>query len=71
VSRLLKENLKNATLILQWFQNKRLETCTLPNSSRTKKMHQIYLDIGYENLSSFIQAYKIKYGITPGQDSKK
>jgi AraC-like DNA-binding protein len=52
------------------FQNKRLETCALPNSSRTKKMHQIYLDIGYENLSSFIQAYKIKYGITQDKTAK-
>lgn len=55
---------------MKWFQNKRLEHAHYLIHQEQKNASEIYLDIGYENLSSFIQAYKIKYGITPGQDSK-
>tara|TARA_R110000868_G_scaffold24145_7_gene95833 strand:- start:221 stop:1057 length:837 start_codon:yes stop_codon:yes gene_type:complete len=56
---------------MKWFQNKRLEHAHYLIHQEQKNASEIFLDIGYENLSSFIQAYKIKYGITPGQDSKK
>ena len=55
---------------MKWFQNKRLEHAHYLIHQEQKNASEIYFDIGYENLSSFIQAYKIKYGITPGQDSK-
>lgn len=56
---------------IKWFQNKRLEYAHYLLYQKQKSSSEIYLDIGYENLSSFIQAYKIKYGITPKKHHKK
>lgn len=56
---------------IKWFQNKRLEYAHYLLSQEQKTSTEIYLETGYENLSSFIQAYKLKYGITPKQDHKK
>ena len=55
---------------LKWFQNKRLEYAHHLLHTEQKSSSEIYLEIGYENLSSFIQAYKSKYGITPKQHHK-
>jgi AraC-like DNA-binding protein len=55
---------------MKWFQNKRLEHAHYLIHQEQKKCIEIYLDIGYENLSSFIQAYKIKYGITQDKTAK-
>jgi AraC-like DNA-binding protein len=60
-----------ATSPIKWFQNKRLEHAHYLLHQKQKTASQIYLEIGYENLSSFIQAYKTKYGNTPKQDGKK
>jgi len=56
---------------IQWFQNKRLDYARYLLYFEKKTATEIYLEIGYENLSSFIQAYKIKFGITPKQDQMK
>jgi AraC-like DNA-binding protein len=55
---------------IKWFQNKRLEYAHHLLYKEQKSSSEIYLEIGYENLSSFIQAYKSKYGITPKQHYK-
>ncbi|WP_353120826.1 AraC family transcriptional regulator [Myroides odoratus] len=56
---------------MQWFQNKRLDYARYLLHFEKKTATEIYLEIGYENLSSFIQAYKIKFDITPKQDQMK
>lgn len=54
----------------KWFQNKRLEYAHYLLHKENRSSSEIYLEVGYENLSSFIQAYKTKYGITPKQHYK-
>lgn len=56
---------------IKWFQNKRLEYAHYLLNQEQKSSSEIYFEVGYENLSSFIQAYKSKYGITPKQHHKK
>lgn len=56
---------------MQWFQNKRLDYARYLLHFEKKTASEIYLEIGYENLSSFIQAYKNKFGVTPKQDQMK
>ncbi|MDC6367020.1 MULTISPECIES: helix-turn-helix domain-containing protein [Flavobacteriaceae] len=55
---------------IKWFQNKRLEHAHYLLKQKQKSSSEIYHEIGYENLSSFVQAYKLKYGITPKQHHK-
>ncbi|WP_434035489.1 helix-turn-helix domain-containing protein [Formosa sp. 4Alg 33] len=52
---------------IKWFQNKRLEYAHYLLNQENKKSSEIYFEVGYENLSSFIQAYKSKYNKTPKQ----
>lgn len=56
---------------IKWFQNKRLEHAYYLLHQKHKKSSEIYFEVGYENLSSFIQAYKSKYHKTPKQDQTK
>ncbi|MCM0665955.1 helix-turn-helix domain-containing protein [Flavobacterium tyrosinilyticum] len=49
---------------IKWFQNKRLEHAHYL-LSQEKSPSEVFFEAGYENLSSFSQAYKIKYGVTP------
>ncbi|KRD05364.1 DNA-binding protein [Flavobacterium sp. Root901] len=49
---------------IKWFQNKRLEYAHAL-LSQEKSPSEVYFEAGYENLSSFSQAYKSKYGVTP------
>ncbi|MFD2943421.1 helix-turn-helix domain-containing protein [Flavobacterium notoginsengisoli] len=49
---------------IKWFQNKRLEHAHYL-LSQEKSPSEVYFEAGYENLSSFSQAYKTKYGVTP------
>jgi len=51
----------------KWFQEKRLEHSAFLLKNKSKRPSDIYEEIGYENLSNFIQAFKLKYGITPKQ----
>jgi AraC-like DNA-binding protein len=55
---------------IKWFQNKRLEFAHYLLQQEQKNPSEIYFEAGYENLSSFTQAYKLKYGITPKQNQK-
>ncbi|WP_316635991.1 AraC family transcriptional regulator [uncultured Flavobacterium sp.] len=50
---------------IKWFQNKRLEFAHYLLQKEKKNPSEIYYEVGYENLSSFTQAYKSKYGVTP------
>jgi AraC-like DNA-binding protein len=51
----------------KWFQDKRLEHAAFLLKNNSKRPSDIYEEIGYENLSNFIQAFKAKFGITPKQ----
>lgn len=55
---------------IKWFQNKRLEFAHYLLQQEQKNPSEIYFEAGYENLSSFTQAYKLKYGVTPKQNQK-
>lgn len=55
---------------IKWFQNKRLEHAYYLLNQEQKNSSEVYFEVGYENLSSFIQAYKSKYGITPKHHQK-
>lgn len=54
---------------MKWFQNKRLEHAHYL-LSQEKSPSEVYFEAGYENLSSFSQAYKLKYGVTPREHKK-
>ena len=49
----------------KWFQDKRLEHAAFLLKNESKRSSDIYEEIGYENLSNFIQAFKSKFGTTP------
>ena len=51
----------------KWFQDKRLEHSAYLLKNESKRPSDIFEDIGYENLSNFIQAFKSKFGVTPKQ----
>lgn len=52
---------------IKWFQDKRLEHSAFLLKTHRKRPIEIYSEIGYDTLSSFIQAFKKKYGATPKQ----
>jgi AraC-like DNA-binding protein len=49
----------------KWFQDKILEHSAFLLRNSPKRPSDIFEEIGYENLSNFIQAFKIKFGVTP------
>ena len=49
----------------KWFREKRLEHSAFLLRNKSKRPSDIYQEIGYENLSNFTQAFKIKFGVTP------
>ena len=51
----------------KWFQDKRLEHAAYLLKNESKRPSDIFEEIGYENLSNFIQAFKTKFGVTPKQ----
>lgn len=55
---------------IKWFQNKRLEFAQYLLQQEQKNPSEVYFEVGYENLSSFTQAYKLKYGVTPKHHQK-
>lgn len=52
---------------IKWFQQKRLEHPAYLLHTKKRRPSDIYLEVGFESLSSFTQAFKQKYNITPGQ----
>ncbi|MDF9795051.1 AraC-like DNA-binding protein [Catalinimonas alkaloidigena] len=51
----------------KWFQERRLEYAAILLKNERKRPSDIYLEVGYESLTNFIQAFKSKYGVTPKQ----
>lgn len=52
---------------IKWFQNKRLEHAAFLLKNKSKRASDIFEEIGYENLSNFVHAFKVKFGVTPKQ----
>lgn len=51
----------------RWLLEKRMERAARMLKPGGRKVSEIYYELGYENLSSFIQSFKQIYGITPKQ----
>lgn len=51
----------------KWFQEKRLEHAAFILKNNSKRPSDIFEEIGYETLSNFTQAFKLKFGLTPKQ----
>lgn len=51
----------------RWLLEKRMEKAAKMLRQDNRKASEIYYELGYENLSSFIQSFKQIYGITPKQ----
>ena len=55
----------------KWLKNKRLSEAYYLIQQKSQKPAEIYLDLGFENLSHFYSAFKQKYGHTPAQVNSK
>ncbi|CAG5067805.1 Exoenzyme S synthesis regulatory protein ExsA [Dyadobacter sp. CECT 9623] len=51
----------------KWLTEKRLELAYYQLSEKKKKPTEVYLEVGFEDLSHFSFAFKKKYGIAPTQ----
>lgn len=51
----------------KWFQSKRLEQAAQWLTVQGRRPSDIYLEAGFESLSSFTQSFKSKFGLTPKQ----
>lgn len=49
----------------KWLLNKRLEVAHEMIKHEHKKVSQVYLDVGFKNLSHFSKLYKETYGVAP------
>jgi AraC-like DNA-binding protein len=52
---------------IKWFQERRLEHSAFLLKINQQRASDIYLEAGFENLSSFVQSFKQKFGQTPKQ----
>lgn len=48
-----------------WLQNKRLTEARYQIEKKSKKPSEIYLELGFESLSHFSNAFKSKFGVAP------
>jgi len=51
----------------KWLKDKRLDEAYYLMDRRNKKPSEIYLEVGFENLSHFYSSFKAKFGITPSK----
>jgi AraC-like DNA-binding protein len=51
----------------KWLTDKRLELAYYHLAEKKKKPSEVYLEVGFEDLSHFSFAFKKKYGISPNQ----
>ncbi len=51
----------------KWLKNKRLTEAFYLIRQKNKKPQEIYLELGFENLSHFYASFKRKYGHTPAE----
>ena len=54
-----------------WLMNRRLSEALYLIGKKSQKPQDIYLDLGFENLSHFYSSFKRKYGVTPSQVTGK
>jgi AraC-like DNA-binding protein len=54
-----------------WLKNKRLSEAYYLIKKKNQNPRDIYLDMGFENLSHFYTAFKQKYGHTPAEINKR
>lgn len=54
----------------KWFQQKRLQKAKLLLTNHSNTPSQIYAEVGFENFSSFSQAFKKEFGQSPKQYQK-
>ena len=54
-----------------WLKNKRLSEAFYLIKEKKQKPTDLYLNLGFENLSHFYTCFKKKYGITPSEISTK
>ena len=54
-----------------WLKDKRLSEAYYLIKKKSRKPQDIYLDLGFENLSHFYTSFKQKYGVTPAEISQK
>ncbi len=52
---------------IRLFQERRLDHAAFLIQDMGKRPSEVFVEVGYENLSSFIQAYKSRFGSTPKQ----
>lgn len=51
----------------KWFQDKRLEHAAFLLKNKSKRPSDLFEEVGYESLSNFIHAFKLKFAVTPKQ----
>lgn len=51
----------------KWLTNKRLELAYYHLTEKKKKPTEVYLEVGFEDLSHFSFVFKKKYGVSPNQ----
>ena len=51
----------------RWLTKKRLELAHFQLAKKDKKARDIYLEIGFENLSHFSFAFKKQFGYSPSE----
>ncbi|TDX00849.1 helix-turn-helix transcriptional regulator [Dinghuibacter silviterrae] len=51
---------------IRWFHERRMAHAARLLGEHGRKASEIYEDLGYRNLSSFVQAFKKEFGVTPG-----
>jgi AraC-like DNA-binding protein len=54
-----------------WLKSRRLSEALYLIKQKSRKPQDIYLDLGFENLSHFYTSFKQKYGVTPAQVNAK
>jgi AraC-like DNA-binding protein len=54
-----------------WLKEKRLSEAYYLIKKKSQKPQDIYLDLGFENLSHFYTSFKQKYGMTPAEINPK
>ena len=52
---------------MKWLTKKRLELAYYQLTEKKKKPTEVYLEVGFEDLSHFSYAFKNQYGVAPTQ----
>jgi AraC-like DNA-binding protein len=51
----------------RWIQHRRLQDARFLLSNTQKNINEIGYEVGFENISHFIQVFKAHFGATPGE----